>query len=774
MKKSNRLMRRSAVIGLAVVVGVALVPWTRVSAAAPADATFNPSLQLAGSDNLGEPSIRTDSTGQSYVIGPAGFPTGGCPAFKVNHTGNSSSYLGIPDHVGGGDCDWALGPKETSATISPAASNELLAFSSLSLANLTVGKSEDGGTTFSPPNIYGQPIAAVDREWMAADPRLNGAGFADIFMTFHDLHLDQIDQVTSTDGGQSYYLGGANAVINPLDVDPLQWASTCPVATCIVGPTSQFSGNELGNIVSRRPTGGALTLYSIFTTPDSATNNENNVNEQNRVYAAVGTVTDLGGTLTPQSITWHDYEIWHGPAGAIYSKIFPSIAVGSDGHVYATWADGTHVYVKTSPNGTDWGCSTQVNHASGSCAGNFTGAQPIIIDTAAAGYPSFNNTAIMPWIVSDTSHSTSAGAADLVWYGATGGAGGNENDTNNKWKVYMAQTIDGFSHWKVFDATPDRYIHTGVICTGGTGCTGSSRILLDFFQVAIDPTTGAADIAFTDDHLNPSTKAFLYFTKQCTGSSAIDVSKTLPAGECITPPGPPPPPPIGTTCPGPQVLDPINDAPNNYPAGDGTNMDNLDIVNAFFNTTEANGNPTTLVVTLTIKNLSSPPPPVNMTSGQWRVLWNYNGHSYFVEADSNGSGNAAVVTYSDGKDGAITHTVTNGQFNTGPNGTIVWNVPMADIDSPPNGAHLTGPTADDRGTFAVQGNGLQYVQPADGAPDGSPTGGADYVIGQVCPTPGNVTPEVPGVPLLLVAGAIGGGLFGLQRLARTRRRRLIA
>ena len=45
--------------------------------------------------------------------------------------------------------------------------------------------------------------------------------------------------------------------------------------------------------------------------------------------------------------------------------------------------------------------------------------------------------------------------------------------------------------------------------------------------------------------------------------------------------------------------DPSGDPPNNYPGGDGSNMGNLDIVNASF----ASPNTSTFQVTLAIKNL---------------------------------------------------------------------------------------------------------------------------------------------------------------------------
>src|SRR2546430_15086441 len=83
--------------------------------------TFNPNLLLKGSTNTAEPGIRTDRFGRSFVIGPTGVPAG-CKAWRVTHDGSSATYIGQPDHTaGGGDCDRAIGPQATAATIPPAA-----------------------------------------------------------------------------------------------------------------------------------------------------------------------------------------------------------------------------------------------------------------------------------------------------------------------------------------------------------------------------------------------------------------------------------------------------------------------------------------------------------------------------------------------------------------------------------------------------------------------------------------------------------------------------
>src|SRR5437899_5716395 len=190
--------------------------------ALPPTATFNTNLLLAGSSGAGEPSIRTDRFGRSFVIGPVGVPAG-CKAFRVAHNGASAAFIGQPDHTaGGGDCDWAIGPQETSATISPPATDDVLAYSSLSLANITTGKSDDGGNSFGPPNVYSQQVGGDDRMWMAADPRLNSLGLANIFMTYHDVSgPEDIEMGVSIDGGFSYIQNAP--IINNNDVPVAQW-----------------------------------------------------------------------------------------------------------------------------------------------------------------------------------------------------------------------------------------------------------------------------------------------------------------------------------------------------------------------------------------------------------------------------------------------------------------------------------------------------------------------------------------------------------------------
>jgi hypothetical protein len=678
--------------------------------AAPPAATFNQNLLLQGSSSAGEPSIRTDRFGQSFVIGPIGVPAG-CKAFRVRHDGSASTFLGFPDSTaGGGDCDWALGPQETSPAISPAPSDNVLAFSSLTLANITVGKSDNGGSSFGPPNALSTQVSPDDRMWQAADPKLNGAGYDDMFMTYHDLNTDDIQLSLSLDGGQTYTQNGP--IVNFMDVPPGQVLASCPAALCIAGPFSAGTGNELGNIVARRDALGQLTLYSIFTTPDSQADNVGGAGGENRVYEAVGTVTDSPAG-TPQTINWRNYEIWHGPVGARYDRIFPVTAVDNAGHVYAIFTDGKNTLFKSDANGTGWNPATP----------------PTVIPN-----PVGVNTTVFPWAAAGAN-----GIVDVVFYGANGGAAGDNTDPNALWNVYMAQTIDGGSSWTLSQAS-DHQIHKGIICTGGTTCSTSDRVLLDFFQVSIDPTNGAADIAYTDDHASPGNPV-LYFTRQCTGASAT--TGLALTNDCMVPPPPPPPPP-GNPCPGPQIEDFTNDAPNSVPAGDGSNVDGLDIENV----TYSSGGAGMLKITLTAKNLALPPPPANMTGSFWSVYFTIGTTQYIVQAS--GTGNAATVMYTAGPDDgnqaddefnnpSLASMGGSGSFNPGPNGTIVFTVPLSEVGNPLPGTQLTNLFADTHGAVIppAAAGGVYWTAALDRAPDSNYSRDSSgslitYTIGDMC------------------------------------------
>ena len=691
------LVNRFVVAAAALAMVAALGPGSLIASAAKAPSlSFNPNLLLPGSANAAEPSIRTNSAGEAFVIGPTG---GQCNAMRVTHDGSSARFIGAPDHnAGGGDCDWAIGPRETAALPGfPAPSADNLAFSSLdNLVNITTGKSTDDGNTFISPNPASTQVVGNDRMWMAADPRLNSAGFNTIYMTYHDVTLAGIELSVSTDGGFVYTQNAP--VINSGDVPQGQWQGLGALA-----------GNELGNIVSRRdPTTGALTLYSIFATPDSATDNVNQgaagTTNFNRLYEAVGTVTDPTPPTLAPTVGWRNYEIYHGPAGARYNRIFPVTAVDSAGRVYAFWSDGNHVFTKSDATGTGW-------------------------NPAVAGLQMPNlgsvNTAIMPWAAAMASGGA-AGVVDAVFYGASGGAGAQPNpqdDPHNVWNAYLAQTVDGGATWTTAQAS-DHNVHTGPICIDGLNCNlvgNRDRTLADFFQVAVDPTDGAADIAYADDHATPGSPV-MYYTRQCTGTSARTGAALV--DDCVAPP-PPPPAPQGSVCPGPQIADYAGDAPNNFPGGMGQNVDFLDVTSATIASTPLASGGTTLDITLRLKDLEAPPTAANpnIVSGYWSVFFQYGAATgstwWYVQATTNGTGSTAVESYSYGTWNGNFNSIgaIGGEFHPGPGGTFVFHLPRAAIGNPPDGVDLTNTWANTHASVTGMGTGVYFTANADRAPD---------------------------------------------------------
>ena len=81
------------------------------------------------------------------------------------------------------------------------------------------------------------------------------------------------------------------------------------------------------------------------------------------------------------------------------------------------------------------------------------------------------------------------------------------------------------------------------------------------------------------------------------------------------------------------------------------------------------------------------------------------------------------------RDGTLQATVWR---NTGDNGTVVFTILRSQIGNPKDGSALTGPYAETRGGFLIQGTGVHYVGAIDRAPDVGT--GATYVVGRTCAT----------------------------------------
>jgi hypothetical protein len=111
------------------------------------------------------------------------------------------------------------------------------------------------------------------------------------------------------------------------------------------------------------------------------------------------------------------------------------------------------------------------------------------------------------------------------------------------WDLYTAQSSDltqapDKATWTITDATPTTPMHIGDICNLGIACVGtagSSRSLLDFIQMSIDPTTGCGHVAYADDNVAKKLRAANQ-TAGCFDTLGTDVPQA-PATALLLPLG---------------------------------------------------------------------------------------------------------------------------------------------------------------------------------------------------------------------------------------------
>ena len=440
----------------------------------------------------GEPNIKSDSAGNLYVMAAGSTPIG-CELWKLPPGAATSTFLGAPDGgAGGGDCDLAFSPDV------PAGQNaQTLAYSSLSLPDITVGASTDYGRTFTTPNPAGSQIVADDRQWLAA------AGGNTFYMSSHIVASDNIAVSKSTDGGRTYsYVGMA--------IDSAHIAQAA-------------YNNELGPlVVDVNSPLNPKPVYTMFSAPSTASANVN---------SAAGTTQVNNNALYLASSfdggrTWADTPIYIGPDGASYDHIFPTLSIDSSGELWAAWSDNLHVYVShaltrastsTLPTGTslwdpDAGATIvpeTLTNLTNAPAGTLAWTSPVQLD------PPGTTSNVFAWV-------TGGGAdrADVVWYSGTG-SGSGPDDPTAQWIVRYAGLHETKKGLAVIPQVASSHVmHVGQICETGVNCSvNGNRDLLDFLEVTITPD-GRAAIAWTDDTAAPPAGQ-IFVAEQCDGVNAL-------------------------------------------------------------------------------------------------------------------------------------------------------------------------------------------------------------------------------------------------------------
>jgi hypothetical protein len=396
-----------------------------------------------------EPQIRADEAGAFYVSTENGLFEGTIAARSTDgglHYSSlpspNQSSSGSEEESGfapaGGDTDLAIAPVANSAGF------QNVYVASLSLAEVTISTSGDGGATWK-LNPTGALIPGDDREWIAAD------GASKVCISYHDLATFNIDVDCSEDAGATFTQHALPGAIDAAHAFLLQ-------------------NNQIGNLVIDP---GSHVVYQIIAGiagPQQIACGIAGTCRYNAVWMAVS--SNGGRTFT-------DYPVYVGPSDQVgYNHMFPHVAVDRAGTIYALFSDDQDVwYCFSTDRGRTWSAPVRVNRG------------PV-------------RTAIFPWAAAGD-----ADKLDVVYYGTSYDGPEPSPDTyppSVEWHAYFAQNLRAtkrHSHFTQVQATP--VVHRGAVCELGIGCKGN-RDLFDDFGVAASPVTGLASIAYTDDQYDPS------------------------------------------------------------------------------------------------------------------------------------------------------------------------------------------------------------------------------------------------------------------------------
>lgn len=401
----------------------------------------------ACSNVAAEPAIRADGAGRFFGSTENSLLAG---TVAVRSTDNGLHYttLASPDAVsqanntgfapGGGDTDLAVAPDKNAAGFY----NVYVA--SLSLANIDVSTSTDGGATWS-LNPVTTPETADDREWIAADTNNK------VCISYHDAPQG-ITVGCSANAGLVF-----SQFASAIDASHAFQISENSIGNLAIDPKSHIIYQTYSAITTAAETACAPQLGVIQGTCD-----------YHGVYMAVS--TDGGLTFT-------DYPVYVNPDPTVgYGHQFVNVSVDSAGNVYSVYTDDHHVYYSFSKDhGQTW-------------------SGPYLVTTT-------TGTQIMPW-----STAGDAGKLDVVYYQTPYYDGVNSPDSypsSAAWTVGFAQNLSALtpgSAWTRQTASPIN--HYGGVCESGIACTGN-RDLYDDFGVAASPTTGLASIIYSDDQYHP-------------------------------------------------------------------------------------------------------------------------------------------------------------------------------------------------------------------------------------------------------------------------------
>ncbi len=273
-----------------------------------------------------EPMVRADATGTFYVSSELGV-TSGTLAWKSTDGGLHYTALTSPNQLsqaaggvgpGGGDTDLGTAPEANTSGV------HNLYVASLSLANVTVSTSQDGGATWS-KNVTSATIPGDDREWIAADQATK------VCISYHDVVTFNILVNCSFDAGASFTQVG-----DAIDASHAYLIDENAIGNLAIDPSS--------HVVYQVFSGIATAAEAVVPTSYHA------------VWLAVS--HDGGNTFS-------DHAVYVNPNTSVsYGHQFVNVSVDRAGTVYVVYTDNhTLFYSFSIDGGQTFNAPIQVNQA---------------------------------------------------------------------------------------------------------------------------------------------------------------------------------------------------------------------------------------------------------------------------------------------------------------------------------------------------------------------------------------------------------------------------
>lgn len=469
----------------ALALGVLSLPAAPAAAATPAFPQFtvaplpNPAGVTTPRNEDVEPGIGIDGAGTIWIGSNIDGNTGNDPRtnpgigaltgsdlWKSTDGGRTFTWVTDPYFIGTPDT-FGLGGEDSDATVAPeknAAGFYNVYSTSLWIGASSLAWSQDGGQTFQLFNLGGVP--AQDRPWLSAD------GPCTLYLTYHQLPLflpvvNKYDVCSST-----YFTSTPTPTINPVSQTQIFMQNSLP------GATNGFNKPMVDTWPSSPHRHNVYLPMEACNLQDPSSYLVNTVNTAELIPICpqgVNTIVEVA-TSSDGGATWTTQVLAENSNGE--EQVWPtSVAVAPDGTAYVAWSDNHHAFTSRSHDG------------------GATWSRPTQIDVAPVG------TAVYPTVASGPD-----GRVDVAYYGSTGSGDANDSNamgtpgkpTAAAWRLYLSRSTDGGQTFTEHAITG--VIHTGVLCTQGSGCAvAGGRNLYDDFGVAISRTTGLTSIAFDAD-----------------------------------------------------------------------------------------------------------------------------------------------------------------------------------------------------------------------------------------------------------------------------------